>query len=226
MIGASASICGLSAFLSALPTSLCLGSYPYRLHPREPWATSALLAARVRRFDQQRRRKSTADSSFSTGRAASGLYEPALAESERDAVAELLGYLENVHCPEESRSRKKPSLTAPQRTEVDFFAGEPLRALSTLVYSENVDLQRSASLTFAEITEHGTWMATSQACANTLLTPRLRCTSRFSRYPRAHPLPPPIPRHRSSTSCKCRSGQPGSPTYVSSGANSTGNALT
>jgi vacuolar protein 8 len=28
-----------------------------------------------------------------------------------------------------------------------------LRALSTLVYSENVDLQRSASLTFAEITE-------------------------------------------------------------------------
>jgi len=30
-----------------------------------------------------------------------------------------------------------------------------LRALSTLVYSDNVDLQRSASLTFAEITERG-----------------------------------------------------------------------
>lgn len=42
-----------------------------------------------------------------------------------------------------------------QRSEVDFFAGEPLRALSTLVYSDNVDLQRSASLTFAEITERG-----------------------------------------------------------------------
>jgi vacuolar protein 8 len=40
-----------------------------------------------------------------------------------------------------------------QRTETDFFTGEPLRALSTLVYSDNVDLQRSASLTFAEITE-------------------------------------------------------------------------
>jgi vacuolar protein 8 len=40
-----------------------------------------------------------------------------------------------------------------QRAETDFFTGEPLRALSTLVYSDNIDLQRSASLTFAEITE-------------------------------------------------------------------------
>lgn len=46
-------------------------------------------------------------------------------------------------------------LTHPQRAETDFFSGEPLRALSTLVYSDNVDLQRSASLTFAEITERG-----------------------------------------------------------------------
>lgn len=43
----------------------------------------------------------------------------------------------------------------PQRNETDFFSGEPLRALSTLVYSDNLDLQRSASLTFAEITERG-----------------------------------------------------------------------
>jgi len=42
-----------------------------------------------------------------------------------------------------------------QRGETDFFSGEPLRALSTLVFSENIDLQRSASLTFAEITERG-----------------------------------------------------------------------
>ncbi|TAQ90597.1 hypothetical protein B7494_g1056 [Chlorociboria aeruginascens] len=63
-----------------------------------------------------------------------GLYEPVLAESEREAVADLLQYLEN-------------------RGETDFFSGEPLRALSTLVFSDNVDLQRSASLTFAEITE-------------------------------------------------------------------------
>ncbi|RMZ79882.1 hypothetical protein DV737_g3221, partial [Chaetothyriales sp. CBS 132003] len=60
--------------------------------------------------------------------------EPALADSEREAVADLLQYLEN-------------------RAEIDFFSGEPLRALSTLVYSDNVELQRSASLTFAEITE-------------------------------------------------------------------------
>lgn len=43
-----------------------------------------------------------------------------------------------------------------QRNETDFFSGEPLRALTTLVYSDNIDLQRSASLTFAEITERGT----------------------------------------------------------------------
>jgi hypothetical protein len=48
------------------------------------------------------------------------------------------------------------SLTSSQRGETDFFSGEPLRALSTLVFSDNVDLQRSASLTFAEITERGT----------------------------------------------------------------------
>lgn len=52
-------------------------------------------------------------------------------------------------------SSPKRVLTSPQRGETDFFSGEPLRALSTLVYSDNVDLQRSASLTFAEITERG-----------------------------------------------------------------------
>ncbi|WPG99784.1 Hypothetical protein R9X50_00260300 [Acrodontium crateriforme] len=61
-------------------------------------------------------------------------YDNALADSEREAVADLLNYLEN-------------------RAETDFFSGEPLNALSTLVYSQNIDLQRSASLTFAEITE-------------------------------------------------------------------------
>ncbi|KAF2838070.1 ARM repeat-containing protein [Patellaria atrata CBS 101060] len=68
------------------------------------------------------------------GSSKDGLYDPVLADSEREAVADLLGYLEN-------------------RADTDFFSGEPLQALSTLVYSENLDLQRSASLTFAEITE-------------------------------------------------------------------------
>ncbi|KAG0047093.1 Vacuolar protein 8, partial [Linnemannia elongata] len=64
----------------------------------------------------------------------SGLYEPLLQENEREAVADLLQYLEN-------------------RTETNFFEGDPLRALSTLAFSDNVDLQRSAALAFAEITE-------------------------------------------------------------------------
>ncbi|KAL2886274.1 Vacuolar protein 8 [Ceratocystis lukuohia] len=69
-----------------------------------------------------------------SGRSGDSLYDPILAENEREAVAELLQYLEN-------------------RGDTDFFSGEALAALSTLVYSENLDLQRSASLTFAEITE-------------------------------------------------------------------------
>ncbi|KAH8834934.1 armadillo-type protein [Flagelloscypha sp. PMI_526] len=61
-------------------------------------------------------------------------YEPLLLENEREAVADLLQYLEN-------------------RTTTNFFSGSPLSALTTLSFSENVDLQRSAALAFAEITE-------------------------------------------------------------------------
>ncbi|KHJ32407.1 putative vacuolar protein 8 [Erysiphe necator] len=76
----------------------------------------------------------TSKTNIFTGKSRDGLYEPVLAESEREAVSDLLQFLEN-------------------RGETDFFSGDPLRALSTLVFSDNVDLQRSASLTFAEITE-------------------------------------------------------------------------
>ncbi|KAG7192945.1 Vacuolar protein 8 [Scheffersomyces spartinae] len=57
-----------------------------------------------------------------------------LAENEREAISALLQYLEN-------------------RSDVDFFSNGPLKALLTLVYSDNIDLQRSAALAFAEITE-------------------------------------------------------------------------
>ena len=90
-------------------------------------------------------------------RSKDGLYEPALADSEREAVADLLQYLENVRAFDSLSSEWSLGLmlTDTQRGETDFFSGEPLQSLSTLVYSENVDLQRSASLTFAEITERG-----------------------------------------------------------------------
>ncbi|UZJ54411.1 hypothetical protein CBS101457_003731 [Exobasidium rhododendri] len=68
------------------------------------------------------------------GRSRSAQYEPLLLDNERDAVADLLQYLEN-------------------RSETNFFTGDPLRSLSTLSFSDNVDLQRSAALAFAEITE-------------------------------------------------------------------------
>src|ERR1700744_1162347 len=39
------------------------------------------------------------------------------------------------------------------RTTTKFFDGQPLQALTILSFSDNVDLQRSAALAFAEITE-------------------------------------------------------------------------
>ena len=39
------------------------------------------------------------------------------------------------------------------RTSTDFFSGKPLAALTTLSFSDNIDLQRSAALAFAEVTE-------------------------------------------------------------------------
>ena len=57
-----------------------------------------------------------------------------IADNEREAVTSLLGYLEN-------------------KDNLDFYSGGPLKALTTLVYSDNLNLQRSAALAFAEITE-------------------------------------------------------------------------
>ncbi|AET37586.1 protein anchor VAC8 Ecym_1353 [Eremothecium cymbalariae DBVPG len=57
-----------------------------------------------------------------------------IADNEREAVTSLLGYLED-------------------KDNYDFYAGGPLKALTTLVYSDNLNLQRSAALAFAEITE-------------------------------------------------------------------------
>ncbi|CAI5072425.1 CRE_HP_G0117860.mRNA.1.CDS.1 [Saccharomyces cerevisiae] len=57
-----------------------------------------------------------------------------IADNEREAVTLLLGYLED-------------------KDQLDFYSGGPLKALTTLVYSDNLNLQRSAALAFAEITE-------------------------------------------------------------------------
>ena len=43
--------------------------------------------------------------------------------------------------------------TITDRQTTNFFTGSPLAALTTLSFSDNVDLQRSAALAFAEITE-------------------------------------------------------------------------
>lgn len=57
-----------------------------------------------------------------------------IAENEREAVTSLLGYLED-------------------KDRYDFYSGGPLKSLTTLVYSDNLNLQRSAALAFAEISE-------------------------------------------------------------------------
>ena len=87
------------------------------------------------------------------------LYEPLL-EAEREAVADLLHFLESEWDIRILRHTRTPSAClvllitylCKDRDDVDFFKGEPLRALSTLSFSENVDLQRSAALALVEIT--------------------------------------------------------------------------
>lgn len=80
-------------------------------------------------------------------------YEPLLLENEREAVADLLQYLESTFsCVYLSYVSTAYGWEA-DRTNTNFFAGEPLAALTILSFSDNVDLQRSAALAFAEITE-------------------------------------------------------------------------
>ncbi|PRT55474.1 Vacuolar protein 8 [Wickerhamiella sorbophila] len=67
-------------------------------------------------------------------RSENGVYAPVLGENERQAVEVLLQYLDN-------------------REESDLLSEGALDALTTLVNSDNMDLQRSAALAFAEITE-------------------------------------------------------------------------
>ena len=79
--------------------------------------------------------------------------EPLLRDDERDAVADLLQFLESECWSIYARARRWPNNACADRTTTNFFSGNPLSALTTLSYSDNVDLQRSAALAFAEITE-------------------------------------------------------------------------
>ena len=79
-------------------------------------------------------------------------YEPLLLENEREAVADLLQYLESA-CYAHLPSAIGLTRILTDRTTTNFFTGDPLSALTTLSFSDNVDLQRSAALAFAEITE-------------------------------------------------------------------------
>jgi hypothetical protein len=65
------------------------------------------------------------------------------------------------------------------RNNTNFFQGQPLRALATLAFSDNVDLQRSAALAFAEITEKGTQKNLHGAWIFIL---PLRCKTSGTRY--------------------------------------------
>lgn len=90
--------------------------------------------------------------------------------------------------------------------------GDPLRALSTLSYSDNVDLQRSAALAFAEITEKVRLAVVPppRLTAHRLCSRIAGCPSSLTADSRAHPVLTPISR-RGSAACRlCSSGQSGS----------------
>jgi hypothetical protein len=70
---------------------------PLRTQPRQ-WGTACLHAVKVSRLYHLAVSVLTA----SLGRSRDGIYEPVLADSEREAVADLLQYLENVRSSEQT----------------------------------------------------------------------------------------------------------------------------
>ena len=114
------------------------------------WATHSHLAAKVR---ARRYGRYASRSDNLTGRPKDSLYEPALQDSEREAVADLLQYLEQV--TKFTFSMFFGMLMCFSETRPTSSAANLYEPSALLFYSDNVDLQRSASLTFAEITERG-----------------------------------------------------------------------
>lgn len=80
------------------------------------------------------------------------LLQPVLQDHERQAVNELLQYLESSPLSVCLVQRAWISL-ALDRPDSSFFEGEPLRVLRTLSFSDHPELQKSAALAFAEVTE-------------------------------------------------------------------------
>ena len=82
-------------------------------------------------------------------------------DNETQAIQDLLVYLENVRLLSPPCSEGLGmgvglcmELIA-QQADREFFDSDVLRSLSTLVYSNRIQLQRTAALAFAEITEKG-----------------------------------------------------------------------
>jgi vacuolar protein 8 len=102
------------------------------------------------------------------------LYEPLMDDNESNAISDLLAYLENVPTRFEvplnyhaitrllfllfffffNVSFRRRKLIV-QQCDREFFDNDVLRSLNTLVYSNGIQLQRTAALAFAEITEKG-----------------------------------------------------------------------
>jgi len=94
------------------------------------------------------------------GKSDDSLYEPVLDDNEREAVSDLLEFLERVGPSVIPLSRCKSRANGKKQrgdADFDFYSGEPLRALTTLIYSGSIALQRSAALTLAEVTDRGLW---------------------------------------------------------------------
>jgi HEAT repeat protein len=62
-------------------------------------------------------------------------------------------FTSSSHLPVGKNQTLTPYPLVSDRSTTNFFTGSPLAALTTLSFSDNVDLQRSAALAFAEITE-------------------------------------------------------------------------
>jgi hypothetical protein len=136
------------------------------------------------------------------GRPKDSLYEPALADSEREAVADLLQYLENVGSLLDERSLVTDPSVA-RRDRLLFrrasSGAEHTRLLRQCrsTKKRQPDIRRDHRERSDQLIECRLWLIYG------------RCTRGRSRYPRTHLFPSSELRYRGTKSCQCGSGQPG-----------------
>lgn len=144
------------------------------------------------------------------GRSRDGLYEPALADSEREAVADLLQYLENVGSYH--HGDRHMLIVRPERRNRLFHR----RAVTLTEHSRIFRECRSATKCELDFCgNHRTRYGSRCRSSRLMLTGVGRCSRSRASHPTANPFSPPERGYRGAASCKCCVGQLGCQQYIS-----------